>query len=91
VYITWVAVNTTDGTRGLTGVVMDRVDAQYSNQAAVLIRNNSSGASGSFSVNGAITTYTLTISTTVTHPVVKVKATVGGLGTAITLPTITFA
>ena len=77
---------------GFSGVYLDNVSARYSNQAAVTMRNNASaGTSAALTVNGAGTTYTLTITTSVDHPVVKVKVTAGGLVGDITLPTITFA
>ena len=77
---------------GYSGVYLDNVSGQYSNQAAVTMRSNASaGTSAALTVNGAGTTYTLTITTSVTHPAVKVKVTAGGLAGDITLPTITFA
>jgi hypothetical protein len=78
---------------GFSSVYLDHVAARYSGSAAVVMRNNASAGTtvASLAVNGAGTTYTLTITTSVTHPVVKVKATVGGLGGITTLPTITFA
>jgi hypothetical protein len=78
---------------GFSGVYLDHVAARYANQTAVVMRNNASAGTtvASLAVDGATTTYTLTITTYVTHPVVKVKATVGGLGSTTTLPTITFA
>jgi hypothetical protein len=77
---------------GFSGVYLDNVSAQYSNQAAVTMRSNASaGTSAALTVNGTNTIYTLTITTNVTHPVVKVKVTAGALAAGITLPTITFA
>ena len=77
---------------GFSGVYLDNVSAQYSNQAAVTMRSNASaGTSAALTVNGTNTIYTLTITTNVTHPVVKVKVTAGGIVGNITLPTITFA
>jgi len=77
---------------GFSGVYLDNVIGRYSGLPAVTMRNNASaGTSAALTVNGANTTYTLTITTSVTHPVVKVKITAGGLSSDITLPTITFA
>jgi hypothetical protein len=77
---------------GFSEVYLDNVTARYSAQAPVTMRNNASaGTSATLTVNGANTIYTLTITTSVTHPVVKVKVTAGGLAGDITLPTITFA
>jgi hypothetical protein len=75
------------------GAYLDHVAARCSNQTAVVMRNNASAGTtvASLAVDGTITTYTLTITTSVTYPVVKVKATVGGLGSTTTLPTIAFA
>ena len=78
---------------GFSGVYLDHVAGKYSNQAGVVIRNNASvGTSvAALAVDGTGLIYTLTITTSVTHPVIKVKATVGGLGQTVTLPVITFA
>jgi hypothetical protein len=78
---------------GFSGVYLDHVAGRYSNQAAVVIRNNASvgTTAASLAVDATVTIYTLTITTVVTNPVIKVKATVGGLGGSITLPVITFA
>jgi hypothetical protein len=77
---------------GFSGVYLDNVIGQYSAQAAVTMRNNASaGTSAALTVDVTTTIYTLTITTSVTHPVVKVKVTAGGLAGDITLPTITFA
>jgi hypothetical protein len=78
---------------GFASVYLDHVAARYSNQTAVVMRNSASAGTtvASLAVDGAGLVYTLTITTSVTHPVVKVKATVGGLGSTTTLPTIAFA
>ena len=78
---------------GFSGVYLDHVAGRYSNQAAVVIRNNASvgTTAASLAVDATFTIYTLTITTVVTNPVIKVKATVGGLGGSTTLPVITFA
>jgi len=78
---------------GFSGVYLDHVAGKYSNQAGVVIRNNASvGTSvAALAVDGTGLIYTLTITTSATHPVIKVKATVGGLGQTVTLPVITFA
>jgi hypothetical protein len=77
---------------GFSGVYLDNVSAKYSNQATVTMRNNASaGTSATLTVNGANTLYTLTITTSVINPVVKVKVTGGGITDSIALPTITFA
>jgi hypothetical protein len=77
---------------GFSGVYLDNVSAKYSNQATVTMRNNASaGTSATLTVNGGNTLYTLTITTSVSNPVVKVKVTGGGITDSIALPTITFA
>jgi hypothetical protein len=78
---------------GFSEVYLDHVAGRYSNQTAVVMRNNASSGTtvAALAVDGTGLIYTLTITTSVTHPVVKVKATVGGLGGTTTLPTITFA
>jgi hypothetical protein len=78
---------------GYSGVYLDHVAGRYANQAAVVIRNNASvgTTAASLAVDGTGLIYTLTITTAVEQPVIKVKATAGGLGGSITLPVITFA
>jgi hypothetical protein len=78
---------------GFSGVYLDHVAARYGGQPAVVMRNNASSGTtvASLAVDGTALIYTLTITTSVTHPVVKVKATVGGLANGTSLPTITLA
>ena len=78
---------------GFSGVYLDHVAGRYSTQSPVVIRNNASVGTtvAALAVDGTGLIYTLTITTVVTHPVVKVKATVGGLSGSVALPVITFA
>ena len=78
---------------GYSGVYLDHVAGRYSDLPGVVIRNNASAGTtvAALAVDGTGLIYTLTITTVVTHPVIKVKVTSGGLGSSITLPIITFA
>ena len=78
---------------GFSGVYLDHVAGRYSTQSPVVIRNNASvgTTAAALDVDATGLIYTLTITTVVTHPVVKVKATVGGLSGTVALPVITFA
>ena len=78
---------------GFSGVYLDHVAGKYGTQTAVVIRNGASVGTtvAALAVDGTGLIYTLTITTAVTHPVIKVKATVGGQGQTTTLPVITFA
>ena len=75
---------------GFNQVYLDSVIGMYGGIAPITMRNNaSSGTSAALSLSG--NTYTLTITTGITHPVVKVKISGGGLASAISEPTFTFA
>ena len=75
---------------GFSGVYLDHVIGKYSTQANVVMRNNASNATVTLTLTGT-GVYTHTITTSVTHPVVKYKITVGGVGYFAVAPTITFA
>ena len=79
---------------GYDAVYLDHVAARYGGLGSVVMRNNASSGTtvSSLAISGS--TYTLTITTGVTHPVVKIKATSGGIASGFangTLPIITFA
>lgn len=77
---------------GFSGVYLDYVAGIYSNQADVVMRNNSSGGTSVALTGDSGSSWTATITTSVTHPVVKVKATAGGIADSFTnAPTVTFA
>ena len=75
---------------GFSGVYLDHVIGKYSTQANVVMRNNASNATVTLTLTGT-GVYTHTITTSVTHPVIKYKITVGGVGYFAVAPTITFA
>jgi hypothetical protein len=77
---------------GFSGVYLDYVAGVYSNQADVVMRSNASGGTSVALTGDSGSSWTATITTSVTHPVVKVKATAGGLtSTFANAPTVTFA
>jgi hypothetical protein len=75
---------------GYSGVYLDHVIGKYSTQANVVMRNNGSGGT-TVTLTESSSVYTHTITTSVLHPVVKYKITVGGLAFFTVAPTITFA
>jgi hypothetical protein len=77
---------------GFASVYLDNVIGLYGNQTPVTMRNNASvGTSAALTLDVTNLICTLTITTSVIHPVIKVKCTVGGLATTTSLPTFTFA
>jgi hypothetical protein len=81
---------------GYNFVYLDHVVGAYGSIGSSVIRNSASSGTtvSSLVSSGSGLVYTLTITTSVTHPVVKIKATSGGLSSGFTnnvLPTITFA
>lgn len=77
---------------GFSGVYLDNVIGLYGNQTPVTMRNNASGGtSAALTLDVTNLICTLTITTSVIHPVIKAKCTVGGLATTTSLPTFTFA
>jgi hypothetical protein len=81
---------------GYNFVYLDHVVGAYATIGSSVIRNSASSGTtvSSLVSSGSGLVYTLTITTSVTHPVVKIKATSGGLSSGFTnnvLPTITFA
>ena len=75
---------------GYSGVYLDHVIGKYSTQANQVMRNNASGGT-TVTLTESSSVYTHTITTSVLHPVVKYKITVGGLAFFTVAPTITFA
>ena len=75
---------------GFSGVYLDHVIGKYSTQANAVMRNNASGGT-TVTLTESSSVYTHTITTSVTHPVIKYKITVGGLAFFTVAPTITFA
>lgn len=96
-----VSFDTTDSTgccimeilmTGFSGKYLDYVAGIYSNQADVVIRDNNDGVTSVALSGSSFSSWTATITTSVTHPVVKVKATTGrSSGTFNNPPTVTFA
>ena len=77
---------------GFAGVYLDYVAGLYGDQADVVMRSNASGGTSVALTGDSDSSWTATITTSVTHPVVKVKATAGGLTSAFAnAPTVTFA
>ena len=77
---------------GFSGKYLDYAAGIYGVQADVVMRDNSDAATSVALSGTAGSSWTATITTSVSHPVVKVKATAGGLASSFTnAPTITFA
>lgn len=77
---------------GFSGVYLDYVAGVYAGQADVVMRDNSDAGTSVALTGSADSSWTATITTSVTHPVVKVKATAGGLTSSfVNAPTVTFA
>jgi hypothetical protein len=77
---------------GFASVYLDYVAGIYGDQADVVMRSNASGGTSVALTGDSDSSWTATITTSVTHPVVKVKATAGGLTSAFAnAPTVTFA
>ena len=79
---------------GFSSVYLDHVVGRYGGQGVVVMRNNASaGTTVAYTNDGLVdSVMTHTITTSVTHPVIKYKVTCGGIGGVIQIaPTITFA
>jgi hypothetical protein len=77
---------------GYNNKYLDYVAGIYATQADQVLRNVNDGTTSVALSGAAGSSWTATISTAITNPVVKVKATVGGRASAFsTAPTITFA
>lgn len=77
---------------GYNNKYLDYVAGIYASQADQVLRNANDGTTSVALSGTGGSSWTATISTTITNPVVKVKATVGGRASAFsTAPTITFS
>tara|TARA_S200002703_G_scaffold23027_1_gene19799 strand:+ start:159 stop:1514 length:1356 start_codon:yes stop_codon:yes gene_type:complete len=76
---------------GYNNDYVDNLIGAYGGSAQTIRNNTSSGMSVALSFPGGGVTHRITISGSITHPVAKVKATSGGLSSAIDLLSITWS